>query len=92
MTIRRALRSGPVLRAATLLSLAGGTALLATDDTVAASRAVMAAPSINAPLWSVTVPLMLPSWPHTGMAITKQAAKQTNKARPVDGMKLAWFM
>jgi hypothetical protein len=40
MSIRRALANGSVLRAATLVSLIGGTALLATDDKVVAALTI----------------------------------------------------
>src|SRR5215469_2486801 len=54
------------------------------------SRAVIVAPSMNAPLWSVTVPLMLarPSWPHRGRAAQKPVARHRNRVRRLDGMKL----
>src|SRR5437762_3404144 len=62
---------------------------------VAVSRAVIVAPSMNAPLWSVTVPLMLarPSCAWSEMPGTRtQIVKQRKKHRVADGIKLAWFM
>src|SRR5690242_2942107 len=62
---------------------------------VAVSRAVTVAPSMNAPLWSVTVPLMLarPScaWSVIAGART-QIIKHRKNRRMTDGIKLAWLM
>src|SRR5437879_3973942 len=59
------------------------------------SRAVIVAPSMNAPVWSVTVPLMLarPSCAWSEMPGTRtQIVKHRKKHRVADGIKLAWFM
>ena len=62
---------------------------------VAVSLAVIVAPSINAPVWSVTVPLMLarPSCAWSVVPGTRtQIIKHRKNRRMAAGIKLAWLM